>query len=70
MSEVTKTIEARNLLDAAMYRAEMSGAELARRLGVAPSQVSMWRNGLIPAKKWQAKIAKRLGTTPDQLWPS
>ena len=39
-----------------------TGAELARRLGVAPSTITRWANGeLEPSLRWCARIAEATG---------
>lgn len=53
----------------AMFEQRMSNGELAERVGVAPSTISLILNGKADPKLSVAKkIAKELGMSLDELW--
>jgi transcriptional regulator with XRE-family HTH domain len=47
----------------------LTQVELAAKVGVAPTEVSRWSNGLIPKAEMRGKLARVLRTPANELFP-
>jgi transcriptional regulator with XRE-family HTH domain len=63
-------------LSEAIVRSGHTGTSLARTLKISETQVSRWRNGLVPSRKSQERIVRALNRkleqpiTEEDLWPT
>lgn len=58
----------KTLFEVAMASKDITGAEIARTLGVSDTTVSHWKHGrLYVAEKYRARVAELLGVSVDEL---
>lgn len=58
------------MIRARLRLAGTSFSDIARELGITPASVSLVSQGRRRSRKVELAIAEKLGTTPNQIWPT